>query len=441
MTYEEASGDIRMALTGDSLISRRLRPYREPAFLALADLLRGADVSVTNAETLFHHYEGVPLSDSGPFGTYAACDPIVIDDLKWLGFKMVSTANNHAVDYGEVGLLSNLRHLTAHGLPHAGTGRNLTEAAAPAYLDTPAGSVALLALTLTLPPGDHRAGEARGPIRARPGANVLRQTITNTVPQAAFDQLREIGRQLNLGLGFRETAEGLQFLGQRFVAGDTYQRDAVANDFDLQLNLRWIAEARRMADWVVVSMHCHERGATPDDPPDLARSFAHACIDAGADVVFGHGPHRERGIEIYNGKPILYALGNFVLHNDLIKWQPWDLYTRYGLGPEATTSDLYDHRSGNGTRGQAVESIGWRTVVATVDFTAHTLSEIRLHPVDLGFDTGKRSQRGRPVLASGTVAEEILCRMQQLCAPYGTEVAIADGCGLIRVAAQAKASA
>ena len=35
--------------------------------------------------TLFHQYEGAPISDSGPFGTYAACDPMVIDDLKWLG--------------------------------------------------------------------------------------------------------------------------------------------------------------------------------------------------------------------------------------------------------------------------------------------------------------------------------------------------------------------
>ncbi len=41
------------------------------------------------------------------------------------------------------------------------------------------------------------------------------------------------------------------------------------------------------------------------------RRFAHAVVDAGADIVFGHGPHVPRALEIYNGKPIAYSLGNF----------------------------------------------------------------------------------------------------------------------------------
>ena len=102
------------------------------------------------------------------YGTYAACDPAVIDDLKWMGFSMVSTANNHAVDYGEVGVLANIRNLKARAMPFAGTGGTLTEAAAPVYLDTPKGSVALIGVTLTMPPADHRAGEPRGPIKAGP---------------------------------------------------------------------------------------------------------------------------------------------------------------------------------------------------------------------------------------------------------------------------------
>lgn len=186
-----------------------------------------------------------------------------------------------------------------------------------------------------------------------------------------------------------------------------------------------------MADWVIVSMHNHERGASLDEPAEFARTFARACIDAGADVVFGHGPHQERGIEVYHGRPILYALGNFVLHNDLIKWEPGDLYTRYGLGPEATTADVYDFRSGNDTRGMAIEPIRWQTVIATVGFRSGCLAEIRLHPVDLGYTTGKRSQRGRPVLAEGETAQEILRRLQRLCEPFGTRVEIQDGVGLI----------
>ena len=54
MLYEEQSGDIRMALVGDALISRRLIAHREPRFLALRDILQSADVSIANSETLFH---------------------------------------------------------------------------------------------------------------------------------------------------------------------------------------------------------------------------------------------------------------------------------------------------------------------------------------------------------------------------------------------------
>ncbi len=202
MLYEEESGDIRFGLVGDALISRRLRPYREPRFLALRDILQAADVSIANSETLFHAYESSPISDSGPYGTYAACDPEVIEDLKWMGIKMVSTANNHVVDFGEEGVLINMRNLQARGMPFAGTGRTLSEAVAPTYLDTPRGSVALIGVTLTMPPADHRAGDARGPIKGRPGANVLRHTVAHTVPEAHFDALREIGRGLSLGPRF-----------------------------------------------------------------------------------------------------------------------------------------------------------------------------------------------------------------------------------------------
>ena len=69
--YEEESGEITIALTGDSLVTRRLSPYREPRYLELAQLLRDADFSVTNAETLFHKYEGTPTWDPGrEFETY-----------------------------------------------------------------------------------------------------------------------------------------------------------------------------------------------------------------------------------------------------------------------------------------------------------------------------------------------------------------------------------
>jgi poly-gamma-glutamate synthesis protein (capsule biosynthesis protein) len=93
---------------------------------------------------------------------------------------------------------------------------------------------------------------------------------------------------------------------------------------------------------------------------------------------------------------------------------------------------VYDYRSGNDTRGMAIEPIRWQTVIASVAFSAHSLESISLHPVDLGYSTGKRSQRGRPVLAEGQVAEEILCRVQRLSEPFGTRVVVENGVGMIR---------
>jgi hypothetical protein len=42
------------------------------------------------------------------------------------------------------------------------------------------------------------------------------------------------------------------------------------------------------------------------------RELAHAAIDAGADVVFGHGCHMLQAVEIYENKPVMHCLGNFV---------------------------------------------------------------------------------------------------------------------------------
>ena len=99
-------------------------------------------------------------------------EPKLLEDLKWLGINMVSCANNHAFDYGEGGVLANIRHLDEAGMVHAGTGKNLAEARAPGYLDTPNGRVALIAATATFRQWN-QAGEQRPDLRGRPGINPL----------------------------------------------------------------------------------------------------------------------------------------------------------------------------------------------------------------------------------------------------------------------------
>src|SRR5918999_3746640 len=169
------------------MLTRRLSVFDEKDFQSLRELLRRADAAFTNLEGTVHTgEEGTPGITQGTFMT---TDPKLLDDLKWIGINMVSCANNHAFDYGEGGVLANLRHLDQAGLVHAGTGKNLAEARAPGYLDTPNGRVALIAITATFRPWN-QAGEQRPDLRGRPGINPLGCQTTFHVDGAVFDQLQ-----------------------------------------------------------------------------------------------------------------------------------------------------------------------------------------------------------------------------------------------------------
>jgi Bacterial capsule synthesis protein PGA_cap len=83
-----------------------------------------------------------------------------------------------------------------------------------------------------------------------------------------------------------------------------------------------IARASRVADIVVVAIHAGAEGSdaqhvTGEEETYLgedrgdAEGFAHAAVDAGADLILGSGPHVLRGMEVYRGRLIAYSLGNF----------------------------------------------------------------------------------------------------------------------------------
>lgn len=445
MEYNSSAKSIKIALTGDSIITRRARVYTEPEWLKLLEWIRSADVSFTNAEMLFHDYESSPGAHQVMVGTYMRSDPVNISELQWMGFNLVSAANNHAFDYGEAGLLTSLSNLKKVGLTHAGAGRNLAEAREPAYLETDKGRVALIACTDS-GPAEGRAGEQRRDMLGRPGVSWLRSTAEYHVSQEAVTVMKEMSSTLGFErrkamLGLQESDSEFHLLGQpmyspypstRFVASDTPGVRRIPDQADLDGILQQVAEARRMADWVIVTMHNHEGGNTPEAPGDHMRDLAHASIDAGADVFVGHGPHRDRGIEIYKGHPIFYALGDFFLENDTVLRQPQDNYAKEGLGWEATPADFYDSRSGNGTRGMPAQPIHWANTIAEVHFEAGVLSDVKLLPVDLGFGQS-RAARGRPVLATGSIASLVLERQVEMSAAYGTDVIIDGDCATIKL--------
>ena len=436
--YEAEKGELSLVATGDSLMSRPISGFREERFLALLELIRGADVAFTNLETQVHRFEPNPSAVSG--GTYTAAPPELLKDLEWAGFAIVSSSNNHAYDYGEGGVLTTLENLEESGLVFSGLGRNLSAARAPGYLESPVGRVALLSTTSTFPEAA-RAGAQRHDFHGRPGTSALGSRATYVVDEKSFNDLRRLRdtlgtederdhrRHLGFG-GDQDTDSQFHFLGSKFVVGDELATHTAPDDKDIDDIARWIGEARRQADWVLMSVHSHEFDGHMEQSAEFLHTFARRCIDEGVDVVLGHGPHLLRGIEIYKGKPILYSLGNFIFQNEAINRFPSDIYVRAGLDSSATPADYYDARSQKDARGFPADSAYWESVVAVINLKDGGESELRLHPVDLGY--GKhRAQRGRPLLADEELGAKILKRLQELSLPYGTKVRLVDGVGVV----------
>ena len=117
----------------------------------------------------------------------------------------------------------------------------------------------------------------------------------------------------------------LQHHGRRVAVLAFHTSPRTNNLNDLPAALALLAQAKKQAHWVVVSFHGGAEGAAAtrvaqgremflkENRGDL-RLFARSMVEAGADVVLGHGPHVLRGMELWKGKLIAYSLGNFATY-------------------------------------------------------------------------------------------------------------------------------
>jgi poly-gamma-glutamate synthesis protein (capsule biosynthesis protein) len=431
-----------MTLTGESLITRPVSIYQEPEFLRLTEIVRSADAAYTHIEMLFHDYEHPPETNEldpsfAANKTALRAAPSIVGELQWFGINIASTANNHSWDFGAGGLLTSKRHLDERGLVNAGSGRNRAEAHAPAYLDTRAGRIGIVACTDS-GPAQSRPGDQRRDMMGRPGVMWLRPWAEYSVDSATFDAIRlmasRIGNRQNhkqpFFQRFQPDSEDVFHLGgqpmytpypvMRFVRSDGFSFRRVADPEDLRAIATQVELAKRSADWVILSIHSHEGGQTTDEAGGHVIETAHAAVDVGADVVVSHGPHHDRGIEIYRGKPILHSLGYFFHQAETVPLQPQDSYERVGLGWESDAVDYYDLRAP-------------MTYDSTIVRAAFSLAGIKLEvfPIELS-NNGKRSTHGRPMLATGEDAERILANMARMSTTLGTEMTISGERGVIQ---------
>ncbi|NKB32788.1 MAG: hypothetical protein GKR91_06785 [Pseudomonadales bacterium] len=438
------SGDFTFASVGDLMIRRPASQLADPEVQEVFDLIRSADLALGNMEgelANLREFEG-PMN--GFVGTHE-----VAADLKLMGFDMVNRAQNHLLDSEFAGMYSTNSLLDEAGIIHAGSGKNLQEAAAPAFFETAKGRAALVGTHAPIWPEHNRlaATPVVGNLGGRPGLNMLRYSESILVSRDQFDALEQVragfleyrdnydnprsvaNASPSTGINFPASSSGRNNPNFR-VAEDGEIPGTVVyqmNENDLDRVLRNIRNAQQLGDFVIAAAHIHQSQSIVETqhlstrPPAFYVELARRAIDAGADAFVGTGVQTLRGIEIYNGKPIFYGLGEF------FREAQWELEVALGNTDANSNRRMQQFARNFGGSTQSLESL-----VAISHYEDGELTEVRLYPTELGID-GPDSRLGIPRMSDLQLAQQILERVERLSDAWGTEIDIEGSVGIIRV--------
>ncbi len=260
----------RLFLGGDVNLQR---PDPAGAWRHLGELLCQADARFVNLEGPLAGTSGEPRQPDilyKPGWTHS--EPGMVRGLTAAGIDGVSCANN--VTYPAAAMLASLDVLDRAGIGHCGAGPDLAAASKPLIVVRDQVRYGFVAYTSIAFPYGHAA------TADLPGVCVL-QAVTSYTPDPRVNE----------------------------VPGRPPKVVTVAVAEQLTLMQAAVSDLRQHADVVVLSCHW---GVPGPRPLDYQRQIAHAAVDAGADIVLGHGPHSVQAIEVYGGRPVLYSLGNLV---------------------------------------------------------------------------------------------------------------------------------
>lgn len=267
---------VSFAFVGDVMINRADAPSM---LRHVASTLKGVDVAYCNLEG--------PLSDRGEkhsgkvgIGLHFRSPPKTVDALRDAGIKVVSLANNHAMDFGAPALEQTIEVLDHARILHAGAGRNRAEARKAAVLNKNGLRIALLSYTSVCVPSFVATEE-------EPGVATVR--IATTYSPNHLRLIQQPGSPMVIK-----------------TVGEPADVTALLDD---------VKAAKAEADLVLVAWHwgVSERWGKL---AEYQRTLGHAAIDAGANAIIGHHAHMIQGIEFYRGCPIFYSLGNFAFDLD-----------------------------------------------------------------------------------------------------------------------------
>lgn len=264
----------KLMFTGDVNLMNVTDPSRP--FARVIDTLHSADLLFGNLECCFYQPDGA--RSLGDEGFYAA--PAAGRALQLAGYAAIGNANN--VNYGDAAIRSSLAELRALGIPSTGTGLNRSEARAPVIVERNGLRYGFLQRTSVYWPTNHEAGEHSSGVAALRGHTAYQLPLHKTrveMPPANRPGVPPI----------IVTWTDAKYLAEYLTE---------------------IRALREQVDVLVASQHWGLHEEVLDYMPEIA----HAVIDAGADVVIGHGPHYSLPVELYKGKPVFYGLGSFSFH-------------------------------------------------------------------------------------------------------------------------------
>lgn len=424
---------MKISAVGDYLAQIRLK--KDEGFEKIRDYIADSDVRFTNLETTIHSGEQFASQFCG--GAYLYAPVEVLDDVIDYGFNMITCANNHAMDFHLGGMISTLNFVRKHKLAQAGMGLSMEEASAPVYLETKNGKVALIGATASFSNSAAIAGYSLNGFPGRPGINPCRGSGKFELTENEFDTLVDIVERSGINDDYKVSiSEGFHpdnkegeyiFNGIVFKRGNKTEWKLVPNTEDLKRITSAIKEARENAGYVLMTAHMHPLKGNKETPADFVVDYAHACIDSGADAFIGHGPHLLRGIEIYNGHPIFYSLGDFMLQEELTPKAPDDMYKRYNCPTDKNIEELFTLRSVGKTRGLKYQTVAHEAVVTkfVIDDNTKQITDIELMPIEMGFGDNSREGLPAPCFNKG-----IIERLIRLSEPFGTRITIdANGFG------------
>lgn len=251
----KTEGIVSIGFAGDILF--------DDEYAIMANLLqRGVSIENGISESLLAQMQDVdimminnefPYTDGGTpteGKTYTfRADTSTVSYLDDMGVDIVSLANNHVYDFGEIGLLDTLSTLEEAGVPYVGAGRNLEEASAPVYF------------------------------------------ISGDV-KIAFVSATQIER-----------------LDNPDTKGATENSAGTFRCWNPEKLYEVVAQAKENSDFVIVFIHWGTENVTEPDWAQLQQ--APEIARAGADLIIGAHSHCLQGIQYFGDTPVFYSLGNF----------------------------------------------------------------------------------------------------------------------------------